>query len=140
MNRKTLGILLFAAALIAAVYGWNEFNRGAADANELPVKETVGAQELFDAFLSDESAATERFVGTKEQVIQVNGTIRGIEKAGPNLTNVILATTDDMAAVVCEFDEGAVPSAWIAGKDVSVKGICTGMLLDVILVRCVAAE
>lgn len=140
MNKRTLGILAFVATLIAAVHGWNEFNRGAADANEIPVKETVSAQELFDAFLLDENAATQRFVGTKEQVVMVTGTIRGIEKAGPSLTNVILATTDDMAAVVCEFDEGAVPGTWKEGMEVSIKGICTGMLLDVILVRCVAAE
>jgi hypothetical protein len=127
-------------AVFAGVYGWMEFNRGLSDAEDMPVKEQVSASDLMGAFQTDEALATTRFVGASEQVIQVRGVIRAVEPSGPGLTNVVLVTDDDMAGVVCEFREGEVPAEWRTGMEVAIKGICTGMLLDVILVRCVAVQ
>ncbi len=140
MNKRTI---LFVVVLIAAIgggYAWKEYNRSAARADDLPVKETVTAQDLMTAFATDESAATTRFVGTTEQVVQVSGTIRAIEPSGNELTNIILGTDNELAGVVCEFAPADVPADWRSGAFVTVKGICTGMLMDVVLVRCTAVE
>jgi hypothetical protein len=140
MSKKIILLLVIALAVLAAVYGWNEFNRGAADVSEMVVKEQVPASILMESFLLDEAAATARFVGASEQLILVEGEVRTIEPSGPGLKNVVLATDDEMAGIVCEFSEADVPKDWKAGSAVGVKGICTGMLLDVILIRCVPAE
>ena len=138
---KKLIILLGLAVLFAAaVYGWKEFHRGQASSADLPVKETVTAKDLLAAFEADEAAATARYVGTTEQVIQVTGAIRSIDPSGPELTNVVLETGNELAGVVCEFKPAEVPKQWKTRDAVQLKGVCTGMLLDVLLVRCVAVE
>lgn len=106
----------------------------------MPVKETVTAKDLLAAFEADEAAATARYVGTTEQVIQVTGAIRSIDPSGPELTNVVLETGNELAGVVCEFKPAEVPKQWKTRDAVQLKGVCTGMLLDVLLVRCVAVE
>ena len=140
MNKRLVLFLVVVVAVAGGGYAWMEYNRSSATADELPVKETLTATELLDAFTADEGAATARFVGTTEQVVQVSGTIRSMEPAGPELTNVVLDTGNDLAGVVCEFANKDLGPDWRSGASVNVKGICTGMLMDVVLVRCVAVE
>lgn len=140
MKRKQLiaiaGVLLLT---VGATYGYLEYNRGVTGTADLPVAVNVTAGELLGDFQTDEAEATRRYVGTNEQVVQVSGTIRSIEPLGTGITNVILETGDDLAGIVCEFPDKDLPGDWRSGAEVAVKGICTGLLMDVVLVRCVAA-
>ncbi len=140
MTKRILFVVALVIAVIAGILGWKEYNRKATNANEMPVAETITAEALLGAFQADEAAGTARFVGTTEQVIQVNGRIRAIGPAGPELANVTLETSDDLSGVVCEFSSKDVPPTWKSGDAVSIKGVCTGMLMDVVLVRCQAVE
>ena|SRR5436190_16754789 len=141
MRTKTIIlVIVLAAVAVGGLYGLKEYNREPEGAGSLVTKETIDAGELLKAFQEDEKAATGRFVGTVEQAIQVNGTIRAIAPAEGDKMNVVPETGDALAGVVCEFAKADVPQAWKAGSTVRVKGICTGMLLDVILVRCSSVE
>ena len=140
MRPKTM---IAVAATIALVgggrYAWSEFNRGLAETDTMPVKESVTADALYQAFSSDEKAATDRFVGHVEQVIQVSGTIRSVDPTSNDRINVTLETGDALAGVVCEFEKNDMPNEWKAGDQASIKGICTGMLLDIVFIRCKAS-
>lgn len=141
MKRKTIIILvLLAIGAAIGLYAWNEYDRPVLGADAMTATETTTAAELLQAFQADENAATQRYVGTSEQALQVGGTIRAIEPATDGKVNVILGTGDALAGVICEFNQADVPAGWRAGTQVEVKGICTGMLLDVVLVRCAAVE
>jgi len=141
MERKHLIVITAVVVLlVGATYGYLEFNRGVAGTASMPVQEKVTAGELLADFQTDEAAANQRYVGMTEQVVQVSGTIRAMEPLGTGVTNVVLETGDDLAGIVCEFQDEEVPTDWRSGTDVSIKGICTGLLLDVVLVRCVAVE
>ncbi len=137
MNKKILIAIIVGAVVIGAAFGWSEYNRGKTTADEMPIKEVVTAQALFLAFSSDEEAANARFVGTAEQVIQVSGAIRSIEPVDGGHTNVVLETGDPLAGVVCEFANEDLDPTWRTGAAVKVNGFCSGLLLDVVLVRCV---
>ena len=126
--------------VIGGIFALKEYNRKPAGANDGNVEHQVSAQSLFQDFQTDEQAATAKYVGESEQVIEVSGTIREIDPTGEGIQNVILETGDPMAGVVCEFDEKILPATWEAGDDVTVRGFCKGMLMDVLLQRCVAAE
>lgn len=147
MKARTL-ILVAAAALIGGgLYAWKEYHRGHADVAGMPLAHKVDAQALLADFMADDAAATAKYVGEKEQAIQVKGIIRGVEQgAGQAPDNVVLETGDEMAGIVCEFAKGTLPAGWKAGDKVLVKGICQGytgegmMPGDVVLQRCVAAE
>jgi predicted negative regulator of RcsB-dependent stress response len=140
MNKKTLLVILILALLGGGYFAWHQYSRKVDSAADLPSTAQLSATELLEAFMVDEAAATTRFVGTTEQVIQVSGTIRSLEPVGKELTNVVLEADNELAAVVCEFANADLPAPWRTGTQVTLKGICTGFLLDVVLVRCVPVE
>lgn len=136
-------MIAVAAAIALAgggTYAWLEYSRGVAGADKLPVKETTTAEELLQAFQADEATATAKYVGSVEQAVQVSGTIRSMEPQSDGRVNVVLETGDALSGVVCEFAEADVPITWRSGGEATVKGICTGLLMDVVLVRCRAIE
>lgn len=136
MKKRTLLILLVVAAAAAGLYTWREWQRGVKGAAELDVSEKLAAASLLGAFTGDEPAANARF---NEKVVQVSGTVRSIGAPENGKVSVTLETGDPLAGIVCEFAQADAP-AWRAGQQVEVKGICTGLLMDVILVRCAAVE
>ena len=141
MRPKILIAVLGTVAVIGGgTYAYLEYNRGTAGADAMRPVASVTATELLNAYTSDETAADQRFVGTAEQAIEVKGTIRAMEPVGSDKTNVVLETGDPMAGVVCEFSNADLPGDWRSGASVTVKGICTGLLMDVVLVRCAASE
>ncbi len=135
-----IAVLGTVAVIGGATYAVMEYNRGTAGADAMKTVTTVTATDLLAAYAADESAADQRFVGKAEQAIEVTGIIRAMEPVGGDKTNVILETGDPMAGVVCEFSNTDLPIDWRSGTSVRVKGICTGLLMDVVLVRCVASE
>lgn len=140
MNKKIILLVLAVALIAGGGYAWTEYNRKATSSADVEARERVSAEELLNAFTVDENAANARFVGTAEQVIEVQGTIRSMEPVGTDMTNVVLETGNDLAGVVCEFANKDLHPDWRSGAQVKVKGICTGILMDVVLVRCVAVE
>lgn len=132
-----VGILLLVGG---GTYGYLEYDRGVASTAPLPVKVSVTADRLLKDFQTSESIATQKYAAGSDQAVQVTGTIRNMEPVGAGITNVMLETGDELAAVVCEFKNKDLPVDWRPGAQVSIKGVCTGMLIDVVLVRCVAGQ
>lgn len=138
-RRKLLWTLVAALLVVAAMVAYREYDRGVAATGTRPVVVTVTAAQLLADFQADEVAATRRYVGATEQVVEVRGTIRSIAPMGSGITNVVLETGDALAGVLCEFPDSDLPAHWHEGDEVSVRGVCTGFLLDVVLMRCIAA-
>lgn len=135
--------MLFVGLTLAAVaggYALLEYSRGVKGADDLKVAVTVNAEQLLGEFNADEATAMAKYVGTTEQAVQVTGTIRSMGPTGDGKVTVVLETGDALAGIACEFAEADVPVDWRAGAAVTVKGICTGLLMDVVLVRCSAVE
>jgi hypothetical protein len=138
-----IGTIIAVAATVAVVGGFfalKEYNRTPAGADTKKVTHSVTAGQLMAEFQEDETSADLKYVGTQEQVIEVHGTIRDIDPNGDHMVNVILDTGDPLAGVVCEFNTKDLPSDWQEGDEVAVLGFCKGMLMDVLLQRCVAAR
>ena len=127
-------------AVVAAAFALKEYNRGVEGAASMEAAATVTASDLLTAFTTDEAAATAKYVGTSEQAVQVSGAIRSMEPTGDGKVTVVLETGDPLAGITCEFTEADVPGTWRSGTNVTIKGICTGILMDVVLVRCAAVD
>lgn len=140
MKIKTMIAVAATVAVVGAIFAWTEYNRGVAGVASMASVAKLQAPELLAEFTADEDAATAKFVGTKEQAIEVTGTIRSMENSDNGKVTVVLETDDALAGIVCEFAEADVPETWRAGATVTVKGICTGMLMDVVLVRCAPVQ
>lgn len=137
MNKRTLLLLAAIAVVFGAFIGYRVYNEKPPGAGEKKADVTLTAEDLFQAFTADEVAAGKQY---NDKVVQVSGTIRdiAIDPNGP--TNVHLETSDQLAAVVCEFTPGAVPAGWKKGDKAMVKGFCAGFNMDVLLQRCSIVE
>lgn len=140
MKNRTIITILAIAALLAGAYFVLDSFGGHEETVHRDAAHSISAHDLLAAFSADERAAMETYVGVSEQVLEVTGSIRAMEPIGGGKVNVVLETDDPLAAVVCEFEGPDVPADWRAGSDVTVKGVCTGMLMDVVLVRCAAVR
>jgi hypothetical protein len=128
-----VGLVVVAAS---AYFGYREWNRDLVQAEDTKADVTLKAEELFQAFVTDEVAANTRF---NDKVVQVEGKVREVNGGGTAPVNVLLETGDALGAVVCEFEPG---TAVDLKKDaqVTIKGFCAGYNLDVLLQRCAIVE
>jgi hypothetical protein len=93
----------------------------------------VQADVLVRDFEADENKANIKYLN---KVLVVNGSIDSKTMNDKEIT-VVLKNKGDVAGVSCSFDQSTIgPSTFETGKAIRVKGVCTGFLLDVVLVRC----
>lgn len=127
---KTILIVLLILGLIGggtAIYLFNKPHRTAED--EKPFA-TVNANELFNEFSANESAAFEKY---REKVIQINGVVEEVKTDASGNTDIVLTTEDILGKVICTLKQGEKADGVEAGMTVDLKGICNGFLSDVLL-------
>ncbi|MEM8909137.1 MAG: hypothetical protein AAGD05_14925 [Bacteroidota bacterium] len=115
---------------------WSWYDQPHQNMNGAKASVVVDAQRLFAAYSNDEASANAQYL---DQVVQVSGIIARIEQATSGLPSIVLATTDGLFGVICQLDEQTKHPTfdYQAGDAITLKGMCTGMLMDVVLVRCV---
>ncbi|OQP64007.1 hypothetical protein A3860_21540 [Niastella vici] len=125
-------------ALAAAGYGWFLYQKPPPDIRKEKGGIEITAIELLKAFQQDEMAGNAKYV---DKVLIVSGIVNGIQTDSSGQATVTLRTNDLLAAVTCSFyqdDEGVKKIK--TGAPVRIKGICTGMLSDIVLNKCSLAE
>lgn len=131
MNTKKIILIVIAAIAIigggTATYLWNKPHRTAED--EKPFA-TVTANDLFNEFSADETAA---FAKYQDKVIQVSGVVEEIKADASGNTDIVLTTEDILGKVICTLKVGATAQGAEVGTTVELKGICNGFLSDVLL-------
>jgi hypothetical protein len=95
---------------------------------------TLTASTLYNDFSKNESQANQKWLG---KVLEVNGTISTVTESG-NYISLNLAATKD-GGVNCSLSKKDLPAdqKFKKGDSISVKGKCTGFLMDVNLVDCI---
>jgi tRNA_anti-like len=126
---------LLAMAFVAAGYGFYLFNKKPADVRELHAQFEITAATLVTEFNTDETAANKKYL---DKVIAVKGNVTEVKKDANGQVSVFLDTGDPMAAVTCSFysEEAGSVTNLTQGKEVTIKGMCTGKLMDVVINRC----
>jgi len=92
----------------------------------------ITAHDLLADFMHDEQKGNEKFTN---KIIEVSGTLKNVKKTEEGYQAVITSATDLDATVVCNFEKlgpGLLDTLSI-GKSITVKGVCTGFLFDVVL-------
>lgn len=128
MKKYIFGALAAAAAILLCVYVYiNKPHRSIRNA-DAPL---VSADSLFQAFVADEAAANARYLN---QVVTVKGKVNSVETNTEGKMVVVLDAGDLMFGVNCTLAE---PAQLTVGQEVSIKGICTGYLADVVITQAV---
>lgn len=133
-NWKKLLILGFIGALIGGAIGLYLWNKPVTSTSKLDAEVQITAIELFDTYTQDEVAADVSYLG---KVLEVSGTLKEIRTTDNGKPALVLETNDALFGVLCEFEDAAVAKALEEGSTVKIKGVCSGMLFDVVLNRCV---
>ena len=126
-------IIIWTGVLIIGLsiaYGIFEFNRGAISIEKMEIEETISANELMLKFQENETMANENFL---DKVLLVKGEVmKTEEKDGKK--SIFLSTNDSFGNIICQLEnyDDELPGL---GEVISVKGLCTGYLMDVVLIK-----
>ena len=102
--------------------------------HEYYMKEAL--KEAEKAFEKDENTATLLYT---EKIIQITGVISDMYKSGGIISIITLKDKGSESSVICHLESGETfkPLNLQIGQKVTIKGKCSGFLLDVIMIRCI---
>jgi tRNA_anti-like len=119
------------AGIIAAIYFYNLSHK---DMLKSKADFVLSAEDLQKEFESDEVAATSKFVN---KIVEVKGIVSTVESGENNALSVSLKTGNDLSSVICTLPGVADASVFKQGETVTIRGECSGFLMDVLLNNCV---
>lgn len=120
--------------VIAAFIAYKTYNKPHINVATFKSDISLSADTILNDFTLDENAANVAYL---DKIIQVNGTISDIKlENGKGI--IALQTNDDFGSVLGHLSDTATKkiNALKVGQSIILKGICTGYLMDVILVKC----
>lgn len=125
--KKWIAVVLTLAAVAAAYLYINQPHRSVQNADGI----SIDADSLFLAFAQNEAAANALYLN---KVLVVHGKIKSIEQNTEGKAVIVLDAGDLMFGINCTLDG---QSTFKEGDEVTVKGICTGYLADVVITQAV---
>ena len=127
--RKIMILAVAVMIAIAAGTGYYLYNKPVPSVADLTAK-AVSATDLFKDFSTNEQMANQSFLN---KAVQVSGKVLEVSHNQNQQVQVILDAGDPMFGIACTLDDA---NARVKRGDlVTIKGICTGFLNDVVLTR-----
>lgn len=120
--------------IAGAATGYYFYNLKPKDLGKIKPDFYVSSIELQRAFEENEAAATAKYVN---KVIEVSGEINAIDRGENNSVNISLKTNSSFSSVICTLPSGVNPGEISVGSQISIRGVCSGYLMDVLLNNCV---
>lgn len=135
---KRILIILGVLAVLGGGIGYYYFNKKVPSMATEKSDLTVDAAQLYQEFEADEAAATTKYVG---KIVTVRGTVLESSTLDDGTPKVLLETGSDFG-VSCEFDPNTqhAKKTFQPGEQLTLKGECAGLNLDVQLARCVVVQ
>ncbi len=133
-NTKIFLLLLVLGGIVGGSIGMYLWFKPVPGIESLETELTIPANDLFLAYEADENSANEAYLN---KVIEVTGLVREVKTNEAGFPVVVLETDDMMFGVICEFESKTpLPKDVQVGALITIKGLCNGKLLDVVLNRC----
>ena len=66
----------------------------------------------------------------------MTGKIASVKPAENNVVSISLVTESDLSSVICTFPAISDPSIFRVGDEITLRGECSGFLMDVLLNNC----
>lgn len=137
MKTRNFKILLIGLILIiiSLFFIINLYNKPFIDIKKSNPKLEVTAQEILNDYHANESLANKKYV---DNLIQIKGEIADISFS-KGISIITLKDTSGLSSIICQM----LPEANLnvlklkKGNQVLIKGVCSGYLIDIMMVRCV---
>lgn len=99
----------------------------------------IEAEQLIAEFEENETETNAKYL---DKVIEVSGVVGKVNADEKDNISVTLEGENPLSGVVCQLDNLSTHARtnFSEGENVTFKGICTGLLMDVIMVRCVEVD
>jgi hypothetical protein len=134
--KVVLFVITFIAlsGILAALYLYNLKHTDMAKAKPDFI---ITATLLQKEFEDDEAAASSKYIN---KILEVTGTIASIKPAGKQIISISLNTASDLSSIICTFEAINDPSRLRNGDEITLRGECSGFLMDVLLNNCALIE
>lgn len=131
-------LALLVVGLIGGTVGMMLFNKPHQDLSATAADYQVSATDLFGEFEMNEAGANAKYLN---KIVEVKGTIQDSKPTDDGGLILVLSNPGDLFGVNCSFQPESMQAAAALekGREVKVKGICTGYLMDVNLARCIVS-
>lgn len=132
---KNILLIVGALALAGGIGGYMLYNKPFQNMEKAKADFVISAESLYTEYETDETAANTKYL---DQIVQVEGKVRAVTLE-EGITSVSLDAGGMLGGVICQLNEQIKHerTEFQEGETVKFKGVCTGMLMDVVLVRCV---
>ena len=118
------------SAILAAIYMYNLKHTDMAKAKPDFV---ISSSSLQKAFENDENSASQKYIN---KILEVSGKISSVKPADNNVVSISLTAESDFSSVICTFPAITDPSVFVTGNEITLRGECSGFLMDVLLNNC----
>lgn len=127
------GLLLAVVLIGVGIYMYNKPHQNIKKAK---ADFELEATELFSQFETNEANANTQYL---DKVVQVTGSVKETGTDDEGQISITLDAGNSMFGIICKLDDLTKHkrTSFQPGEKVTLKGVCTGMLMDVVLVRCV---
>lgn len=122
--------------VIAIIIGVRTYNKPHVDVAKTAANYKLSSNDLLDEFILDETIADKKFAN---KIVEITGVIQNVSTTkGKGI--ITLKGTE--ANVICQLNEKENQKIMRLKKDqnITIKGQCSGFLLDVMLVNCVVKQ
>jgi hypothetical protein len=109
------------------------FNKKHVDTSKAKPDYVLTATALQKEFEENEKEASARYI---KKIIEVSGDIASITPADSNNLNISLKTGNELSSVICTFPASGEALKLKPGDEVTLRGECSGFLMDVLLNNC----
>lgn len=125
---------ILAIIIIMAVTGWYIYNKPHQGIADAVTDMQITATDLYSDFQKDENLANKKYLN---KIIEVTGNVAEVQNVNGSQI-ILLSSTSDMGGVSCQLTkDGNNKKTVKKSTTVTVKGKCSGYLMDVNLVDCV---
>ena len=137
--KKRLKSILIGGSILAIIgfgYGYYEYSRPLPSMKNQEASLQLLATQLFDEFENNEAASNDKYNG---KIIEISGIVKEVQTNSEGMISVLLDSQNDMFGVSCQLDNLTEHkrTKFKKGEKVTFKGKCSGILLDVVIVRCI---
>lgn len=131
--KKYIYYAIGVAVIIGALVAYNMLTpKGEIDITKESAELIINASKLYHEFSDDETSANEGYAG---KVLEVKGLLKGVERMDSQKIQLSLDAEADLGSVICNLQ--VVKAEQIEnleiGTPITIKGVCTGYLFDVVL-------
>ena len=136
--KKKIFLSLGIMSIAGAAFGFYLFNKPHQSIADVKPDFQLDSKSIIGEFENNENAANKKFNG---KVIEISGVVSEKSKDEKGKLNVTLEG-EDLAGIGCVFDPLSMSKAGnlAEGQKVKIKGVCTGILMDVVMVDCVVVD